>query len=81
MHRGGEARVLISTDVWARGLDVQQVSSRLALPRIAHACSSVTNAAAMCACRQSWFKHNFFWFECRCIACFHAKHSWADAVT
>ncbi|KAL3131898.1 hypothetical protein ABBQ38_007603 [Trebouxia sp. C0009 RCD-2024] len=24
--RGGEARVLISTDVWARGLDVQQVS-------------------------------------------------------
>ena len=23
--RGGEARVLISTDVWARGLDVQQV--------------------------------------------------------
>ena len=25
VHRGGEARVLISTDVWARGLDVQQV--------------------------------------------------------
>ena len=24
--RGGETRVLISTDVWARGLDVQQVS-------------------------------------------------------
>eukprot|EP01052_Picozoa_sp_SAG31_P019532 SAG31_NODE_1428_length_8391_cov_4.335866_8_plen_123_part_00 len=24
--RGGDSRVLISTDVWARGLDVQQVS-------------------------------------------------------
>ncbi len=28
--RGGESRVLISTDVWARGLDVQQVSSQAA---------------------------------------------------
>jgi ATP-dependent RNA helicase len=26
MHRSGSARVLITTDVWARGLDVQQVS-------------------------------------------------------
>ena len=25
-HRAGSARVLITTDVWARGLDVQQVS-------------------------------------------------------
>lgn len=29
MCRGGDARVLISTDVWARGLDVQQVGIRL----------------------------------------------------
>ena len=27
--RGGEARVLISTDVWARGLDVQQVCASI----------------------------------------------------
>lgn len=27
--RGGDARVLISTDVWARGLDVQQVGMHL----------------------------------------------------
>lgn len=26
--REGNSRVLISTDVWARGLDVQQVSMR-----------------------------------------------------
>lgn len=33
--RGGSTRVLITTDVWARGLDVQQVPShwmRMALP-------------------------------------------------
>jgi ATP-dependent RNA helicase len=30
--RLGETRVLITTDVWARGLDVQQVSSHLPLP-------------------------------------------------
>lgn len=29
--RGGEARVLISTDVWARGLDVQQVGASITL--------------------------------------------------
>ena len=27
--RSGTSRVLISTDVWARGIDVQQVSSKL----------------------------------------------------
>lgn len=27
--RSGDSRVLITTDVWARGIDVQQVSHRL----------------------------------------------------
>ena len=36
--RGGNSRVLISTDVWARGLDVQQVRCRLMKVTNMHRC-------------------------------------------
>ena len=43
--RGGNSRVLISTDVWARGLDVQQVRPR----RLLRACHRVPCAVRNCA--------------------------------
>lgn len=39
--RGGGTRVLITTDVWARGLDVQNVRSPFPLPPLEGMCSDV----------------------------------------
>ena len=42
--RSGETRVLITTDVWARGLDVQQVSS------LSSSSSIVSSSGAVISC-------------------------------
>ncbi len=45
--RGGNSRVLISTDVWARGLDVQQV-----IAPSANTCNMLPSCRYKCEC--SW---------------------------